>query len=296
MKLVLTNVRSVSGWLDRKRKITNPIRWMGCSIALYDCSVQMKADMRGRKVLCRRRGKRRGTKSRGSRKNRAERKRLALVSAAPSPPGPSDFHAAMVSAEHRLGRISYQDRRFDKWLEKLKKLVSVKLLKYESLRENPVSARSILRGESRRKRLETLRKCWLHSRDRLASACAGHWGLPKDLALKRSNMVLKLGFAIPRIPADQWTARGYGTLGPRPPPVSPKRKSEPCRCVRCRVSTLCPSEHGLGAGLRTCAFCDYERHAIGGHTSATSFGKRGSGRVSESKRPGRHLPVVPERK
>lgn len=79
---------SISGRLVRPmKKLTNPFRWMGCKVAVYDLTSPSESGKKGRKIPSLRRGRNR----RGCRSRRGGKKRRALVGAAPetSTPTPS---------------------------------------------------------------------------------------------------------------------------------------------------------------------------------------------------------------
>jgi hypothetical protein len=88
--------------------MSDPIRWMGCVVAVYDYTVHMKADRRDESPRAQR-----GTKRRGRRSgHRNARKSRRLVTADPGSVEPSPHRAG------RLKRLSYLDDRRKKWFEK----------------------------------------------------------------------------------------------------------------------------------------------------------------------------------
>jgi len=94
-------------------KETDSIRWMGCRVAVYDLTVQLKADVRGETS-----GAKRGTKRRGCRRGRRNaRKSRRLVTA---DPGSCSQHILQVGKSKRLVALR---KRVDSYKEKAKATV-----------------------------------------------------------------------------------------------------------------------------------------------------------------------------
>jgi hypothetical protein len=105
---ILAYSGSSSGRLVRPmNKLTNPFRWMGCNIAVYDVASPREGGMKGRKVPHVRSANRRGSRSR-----RGGRKRRALVSAAPetSKPRVSTFGPSDRVLLRRMRTFEYSAR------------------------------------------------------------------------------------------------------------------------------------------------------------------------------------------
>lgn len=107
--------------------------------------------------------------------------------------------------------------------------------------------------------------------ERLVQACAGHWGFPHDVTLKRLRMVTeRAGQRVVLSDDPIWRAVPRRRLADlkkweqeRFPPAQFKNEGLTCHCRRCRVSTLCSGGHAVGAGHINCRWCDWVRH-VGG--------------------------------
>jgi len=87
------------------KKLLTPIRWMGSTVAVYDCCVQEKADGRGETSRAHRGTKRRGKRS-GSRNARKSRR---LVTADPG-------FLETLSSKQRSYQRSYREARQVSWI------------------------------------------------------------------------------------------------------------------------------------------------------------------------------------
>jgi hypothetical protein len=93
--------------VDAPNKYSAPFRWMGCTFAVCDCVVQLKADEGAEKSRAQRGTKRRGSRS-GSRNARKSRR---LVTADPDSYNPTSTEARTYRANYREARqVSYVGR------------------------------------------------------------------------------------------------------------------------------------------------------------------------------------------
>jgi hypothetical protein len=105
LKAIRLTSRGVVGKATSKE--TCCFRWMGCKVAVYDLTVQEKADSRGETSRARR-----GTKRRGRRSGKPkERKRRGVVAADPSKVYP-------LIRSRVFSRNAYLSERCSKWLER----------------------------------------------------------------------------------------------------------------------------------------------------------------------------------
>lgn len=103
--------------------IWGSIRWMGSTLAVYECGIPGEGGSRGRKSLCR------GKKRRGCRSRRGGRKRRALVGAAletsiPTPPRTLKVGRKKSSDYKR--RLAYSQALIDKWCRLGKTIAKMK--------------------------------------------------------------------------------------------------------------------------------------------------------------------------
>jgi len=97
------------------KKLLTPIRWMGATVAVYDCCVQEKADGRGETSRAHRGTKRRGKRS-GSRNARKSRR---LVTADPG-------FLETLSSKQRSYQRSYREARQVSWIgRRVRELVRI---------------------------------------------------------------------------------------------------------------------------------------------------------------------------
>lgn len=191
----------------------------------------------------------------------------------------------------KLNRIDYLDRRFSSYVSR-----SLGTLARESkvLEDLGASLESQSKGKGRLVRttedflVDLSASRYLGIRrmtERLVRACAGHWGLPHDVTLKRLRMVTeKIGNrvylsddpiwrAVPRVriaELKKWEREKF-------PAPQFKNEVQTCSCRVCRVSIDCICGRGVSAGALNCRWCDFVRHVGGAVRSRSSINGRSEG-------------------
>lgn len=265
---------------------TSPFRWMGVWCAVYAPSLANEGGLKGRKTPCPRSIRRhRGTKRRG--RGSARKIKLAARMACETNFASLDTIPPHITrAKRTIDRIGYMDERFAKYARNLVDRINQANDKIQSmvrrideLQHVNCYGRRVKHSLVSKTRLKPIRLvCWSNMRlrsslqERLIGLAIGHWGLPRDLAVRRLLMWHRLKcFKNNAIPRDvRWEERLSAAEAEkarlfensvRTQALRATNKVRRCSCKRCKYSTICKScEQALDSTALSCWECGWVRH------------------------------------